>query len=138
MKYFILILTAIILFCATSDAQQKQHKIVFDISGSDTADHSTVIRQVNNVLKASPSSKIEIVFHGKAVYALVKEKTTVKENIDDLVNNKHVVIAACNNSLIRLNLTKEELISSAIVVPVAMLEFADKQEKGWSYIKVGY
>ena len=138
MKYFILLFTAIILFSATSHAQKKQHKIVFDISGSDTADHNTVIRQANNVLKASPSSKIEIVFHGKAVYALVKDKTTIKEKIDDLVNNKHVVIAACYNSLIRLNLTKDELISSAIVVPVAMLEFADKQEKGWSYIKVGH
>lgn len=48
------------------------------------------------------------------------------------------MIAACNNSLIRLNLTKDELIPLAIVVPVAILEFADKQEKGWSYIKVGH
>ena len=111
---------------------------MFDISGSDTADHSTVIRQVNNVLKASPSSKIEIVFHGKAVYALVKDKTTVQDKIDDLVNNKHVIIAACNNSLNRLNLKKEDLISSAIVVPVAILELMDKQEKGWSYIKAGH
>ena len=138
MKYLLLLFTTILFFNSNADAQKKQHKIVFDISGSDTADHNTVIRQANNILKASPTSKIEIVFHGKAVHALVKEKTTVKEKIDDLVNNKHVVIAACNNSLMRLNLTKNELISSAIVVPVAILEFADKQEKGWSYIKVGH
>ena len=137
MKYFLLLLTALILFNINSDAQKKQHKILFDISGSDTADHSSVIRQVNNVLKASPSSKIEIMFHGKAVYALVKDKTTVKEKIDDLVNNKHVVIAACNNSLLRYNISKDELISSAIVVPVAIIEFSDKQQKGWSYIKAG-
>lgn len=138
MKYIFLFLSTLVIFNTNSIAQKKLHKIVFDISGSDTADHSTVIRQVNNVLKASPSTKIEVVFHGKAVYALVKDKTTVKEKIDDLVNNKHVVIAACNNSLIRLNLTKDELIPSAIVVPVAILEFADKQEKGWSYIKVAH
>ena len=46
------------------------------MAGSDTADHNAIIRQVNNVLKVAPSSKIEIVFHGKAVYALVKDKTT--------------------------------------------------------------
>ncbi len=79
-----------------------------------------------------------MVFYGKAVYALVKDKTMVKEKIDDLVNNKHVVIAACNNSLIRFNLTKDDLILSAIVVPVAILELTDKQEKGWSYIKAVY
>jgi intracellular sulfur oxidation DsrE/DsrF family protein len=138
MKYFMLLLTSLIIFNTNSHAQKKQHKLVFDMSGSDTADHAGVIRQVNNVLKNAPDSKIEIVFHGKAVYALVKDKTTVKEKIDDLVNNKHVVVAACNNSMNRFNLTKDDLISSAIVVPVAILELTDKQEKGWSYIKAGH
>ena len=138
MKYFILLLAAAFIFNLNADAQKRQHKIIFDISGSDTADHSTVIRQVNNVLKASPQSKIEVVFYGKAVYALVKDKTTVQDKIDDLVNNKHVIIAACNNSLIRLNISRNELITSAIVVPVAILELSDKQQKGWSYIKTGH
>jgi hypothetical protein len=138
MKYLLFLFTSIILFNASADAQKKQHKIVFDISTADTAAYSLVIRQVNNVLKVAPSTKIEVVFYGKAVYALVKDKTTVKEKIDDLVNNKHVVIAACNNSLIRFNLTKDDLILSAIVVPVAILELTDKQEKGWSYIKAVY
>ena len=87
MKYFILLLAVALIFSTNIKAQKKQYKIIFDISGSDTADHSTVIRQVNNVLKASPQSKIEVVFHGKAVYALVKDKTTVQDKIDDLVNN---------------------------------------------------
>ncbi len=138
MKYFFLLIAAIIIFNTNSIAQEKEHKIVFDMSGSDTADHSAVIRQVNNILKSSPQTKVEVVFHGQAVYALVKDKSTVQDKIDDLVNNKHVVIAACNNSLNRLKLTKDNLISSAVVVPVAMLELMDKQEKGWSYIKAGH
>ncbi|MEJ7823082.1 MAG: DsrE family protein [Chitinophagaceae bacterium] len=138
MKYVFFLMISTVIFNTNITAQKKQHKIVFDMAGSDTADHSAVIRQVNNVLKNSPQTKIEVVFHGKAVYALVKDKTTVKEKIDDLVNNKQVIIAACNNSMIRLNILKSELISSAIVVPVAMLELMDKQEKGWSYIKAGH
>ncbi len=138
MKYFVLLFSAFFIFSTNSHAQKKQHKIVFDMSGRDTADHSAVIRQVNNVLKSAPQTKIEVVFHGQAVYALVKDKTTVKEKIDDLVKNKQVVIAACNNSLIRLNISKDDLIASAVVVPVAILELIDKQEKGWSYIKAGH
>ena len=138
MKYFILLITTLTLLHAKADAQNKQHRIVFDMTGSDTADHTAVIRQVNNVLKAAPQTKIEIVFHGKAVYALVKDKTTVKDKIDDLVNNKHVIVTACNNSLVRFNLSKDDVIPSATVVPVAMLELVDKQEKGWSYIKAGH
>ncbi|MEJ7827513.1 MAG: DsrE family protein [Segetibacter sp.] len=137
MKYFFLLTAGIIFFSSSIKAQEKLHHIVFDISSSDTAGHSTVIRQVNNVLALSPKTKIEVVFHGKAVYALVKGKTTFKEKIDELVNEKNVVIAACNNSLTRLKISKDELIQSAIVVPVAILELMDKQEKGWSYIKAG-
>ncbi len=138
MKYFFYFILATLMLNTTTTAQTRQHKIVFDMAGTDTADHNNIIRQVNNVLKNSPQTKIEIVFHGKAVYALVNDKTTVKEKIDDLVNNKHVVIAACNNSMQRLNILKSELIPSAIVVPMAMLELMDKQEKGWSYIKAGH
>ena len=137
MKYFLFLLSVFLIFSTNTYGQKKRHKIVFDMSATDTADHSAVIRQANNILKVFPQAQIEIVFHGKAVYALVADKTSLKEKFDDLVNNKHVVIAACNNSLMRLNISKEALISSAIVVPVAMLELMDKQEKGWSYIKAG-
>ncbi len=79
-----------------------------------------------------------MVFHGKAIYNLVKSTTTFKDKLDDLVNNKGVILAACNNSMNRYNITKEDLIPAAIVVPVAIIELADKQEKGWSYIRAGH
>lgn len=138
MKYIFFLLASVFVFNADINAQKNQPKIVFDISAADTAGHSTVIRQINNVLKAAPQTKIEAVFHGEAVYALVKDKTTVHDKIDDLVNNKHVVITACNNSLLRFNISKDELIPSVTVVPVAILELSDKQQKGWSYIKAGH
>ena len=137
MKNILLLITTTFIFSAGISAQNKQPKIVFDISASDTAVQSTVLRQVNNILKAAPQAKIEVVFHGKAVYALVRYKSTFQDKIDELANNRHVVFAACNNSLIRLNISKDELLSYATVVPVAILELADKQEKGWSYIKAG-
>jgi hypothetical protein len=137
MKYLMVSLVAVLLICNVQ-AQSKTYKIVFDMASSDTADHSSIIKQVNNVLKNAPGSSIEIVFHGKAVYALVKNSTTLKDRLDDLVNNKGVTLAACNNSMNRYNITKEDLIPSAIVVPVAMIELADKQEKGWSYIRAGH
>ncbi len=81
MKYYLLLLSTFLIFISTTYAQKTQHQIVFDMSSSDTADYSTVIRQVNNVLKASPETKIEVGFHGKAVYALVNDKATLQEKI---------------------------------------------------------
>ncbi len=137
MKKLRAVFVAILVF-ANVNAQGKQYKIVYDFASGDTADQSVVIRQINNVLRNSPGSNVEVVFHGKAIYNLVKSTTAFKDKLDDLVNNKGVILAACNNSMIRYNITKEELIPSAIVVPVAIIELAEKQEKGWSYIRAGH
>lgn len=137
MKY-LMILLAICCSNTYAGAQSKQYKVVFDFASSDTADQSGIIRQINNVFRASPGSSVEVVFHGRAIFNLVNSTTVFKEKLDDLVNNKGVILAACNNSMNRYNIKKEDLISSAIVVPVAILELADKQEKGWSYIRAGH
>ena len=137
MKYILVTIVAVLLF-TTTQAQGKQYKIVFDFASSDTADQTGIIRQINNVLKNSPGTNVEVVFHGKAIYNLVKSTTTFKDKLDDLVNNKGVILAACNNSMNRYNIKKEDLIPAAIVVPVAIIELADKQEKGWSYIRAGH
>ena len=137
MKKLLAVFVAILVF-ANVNAQGKQYKIIFDFASSDTADQSGIIRQINNVLRNSPGTNVEVVFHGKAIYNLVKSTTAFKDKLDDLVNNKGVILAACNNSMNRYNIKKEDLIPSAIVVPVAIIELADKQEKGWSYIRAGH
>jgi intracellular sulfur oxidation DsrE/DsrF family protein len=38
----------------------------------------------------------------------------------------------------RRNIKKEDLLSSAVVVPSAIIELTLKQEKGWAYIKGGH
>ncbi|MBZ5856554.1 DsrE family protein [Flavihumibacter profundi] len=132
----IIISCAVLFICSLSVcAQQKQHKIVWDLESADTADYRGIIRQINNVLKVAPDARIEVVCHGPAVYALIDGKTNIKDKIDELKASKNVVFAACANSLKRLNLTPEQVIPSAIVVPVSILEMAGKQEEGWSYIK---
>lgn len=138
MKYFLLIFLSFISSKGETFAQTKQHKVVFELVSADTADHSAVLRQANNVLREAPDTKIEIVFHGKAIYALIKDKTTIRAKLDSLVNAKNFVVAACNNTLTRYNLNKNDVIPAAIIVPVAILELVKKQEEGWSYIKAGH
>ncbi|HEY0677871.1 MAG TPA: DsrE family protein [Chitinophagaceae bacterium] len=138
MKHFLILLLTSLSITGIGLAQEKQHKIVFEMVSGDTAVHSAIVRQLNNVLKAAPDAKLEVVFHGNSIYALVKDRSFIKESITDLVKNKKVVIAACANSLKRLNLTADQLVPEAIVVPVAILEIVKRQEEGWSYIKSGH
>lgn len=117
-------------------AGSAQHKIIWDMSSGDTAQQRGLYKQINNVLAVAPDTKIEVVFHGNSVYALLKDTGYHKEQIMALAQ-KGVVFAACNNSLKSRNIDTSRVIQQAIIVPVSILELAKKQEEGWSYIKAG-
>jgi len=135
MKYYQRMVTVIVglFFSVTVYAQ---HKIIWDMNSGDTAQQRGLYKQINNVLAEAPDTKIEVVFHGNAVYALLKDTGYHKEQIIGL-SKKGVVFAACNNSLKGRNIDTNRVIQQAIIVPVSILELAKKQEEGWSYIKAG-
>lgn len=121
-----------------AQSQSGHQKIVYDLVSADTADHSAVLRQFNNILKAAPDTELEVVCHGPAIYMMVKQKMFFGERMAALKNTGRVSYKVCANSLRRLGVDASELIAVAEVVPVAILELAEKQQQGWSYIKAGH
>jgi len=136
MNKFILSI-ALLIATIGVNAQSQKHKIVFDLNDGDTATHSTVLRQFNNVLKAAPDAELELVCHGKAVNMFVKDKVFFEEKIKELKGKATVSFKVCANSLKRFNIDKSEVSDLAEIVPVAILELSTKQKEGWSYIKAG-
>ncbi len=118
----------------SSSFLKAQSKIVWEMPSGDTAQQRILFRQVGNVLAAAPDTKIEIVFHGPAVYGMLKDTGYFKEQIIGF-HKKGVVMAVCNNALKVRNINPDRVIPEAMIVPVAILELAKKQEQGWSYIK---
>lgn len=137
MKPFTTIMLVLLASLSGLQAQQRVHKVVFEITSTDTADHRTVLRQINNVLKDVPNTQIEVVCHGGAIFMLVKEKTVLGEMMQDL-KSRNVRFAACANSMRKNNLSPEQLVAVATVVPNGVMEVVTKEEEGWSYIKAGH
>lgn len=135
MKLPYLLITALLL--VFNLAVMAQHKIVWEIATGDTSVQRMLYRQVNNVLNAAPDTKIEIVFHGFAIYALLKDTGHYKKELLE-VHKRGVMLAACNNSLKNRGIDPSRLMPEAFIVPVAILEIAKKQEEGWSYIRAGH
>ncbi|MFM9907991.1 MAG: DsrE family protein [Chitinophagaceae bacterium] len=133
-----IILFSIVLLSAFHSIAQSKHKIVFDFASGDTAFHSGILRQLNNVLKEAPDAELEVVCHGPAVFMLVKDKTLLEDKMKEIIGRAHVTFKICANSMRRLGVDKNQLISLAEVVPVAMLELSKKQQEGWSYIWAGH
>jgi len=117
-------------------AQDASVKIVWEIGAKDTAVHSAIFRQINNVLTVAPDTKIEVVFHGNAIFVLTKDSSLHIPKIQK-DQARGVTFAICNNSMKRLKLEESRLLPGLKIVPVAMLELARKQSEGWSYLKAG-
>jgi intracellular sulfur oxidation DsrE/DsrF family protein len=138
MKKTIALLLLVSFLTISATAQKKDHKIVFEITSADTADYRTVLRQINNVYKDAPNTKIEVVCHGPAIFMLVKDKTVLADMMQELKTKQQVVFAACANSMRKNNLSSDQLVTVATVVPNGVMETVAKQEDGWSYIKAGH
>ncbi len=116
-------------------AQEKQLKIVFDFTKGDTASFATVVRHAKNIMVMTGNSKLEIVCHGPGLDLLVRDKTSVQKEIDELSAKYNVVVAACEVTMKRRGIDKGQLLPQVIIVPAATLELSLKQAEGWSYIK---
>jgi intracellular sulfur oxidation DsrE/DsrF family protein len=132
MKTIFLLLISVL---SLTSLKAQQHRIVWEIDAKDTSAQSTLMRQINNVLKESPDTRIEVVYHGQAITGLVKDSSFFAGRIAEY-QKKGIVFAACNNSLRRYKIDPSQVLPGVIVVPVAILELVKKQEEGWSYIKM--
>lgn len=152
-KNFVLLLIAFILGNLSLSAQetsaaqknnknemvneQSLHKIIFQLTSSDTLSHKALMKQLNNILTVAPSTKIEVVCHGPGLDMLLSNKTTVREKVK-AAKNRGVEFMACEFSIKERKLLKEDIITEAGFVPAGIIEIISKQEAGWSYIKSGF
>jgi intracellular sulfur oxidation DsrE/DsrF family protein len=116
---------------------RAQYKIVWEIASGDTTDQKMLYKQVNNVLNAAPGTQIELVFHGPAITAVLKDTGYFKQELLG-IHRRGVRIAACGNSLKNRGIDPARLMPEAFIVPAGIVEIVQKQEEGWRYIKAGH
>lgn len=120
-----------------SATENKQHRIVFQLSIDDSLAHKALMKQVNNITSVAPGTKIEVVCHGPGLNMLVMGKTVVQEKILQM-KMKGVEFVACEFSMSERNIPKEKIIPEAGFVKAGIIEIVTRQEQGWSYIKSGF
>jgi intracellular sulfur oxidation DsrE/DsrF family protein len=134
-KTFLVI--GIMLISSVLFSQEKKLKVVWDVADADTASTAAVFRQINNAFAQVPDMEIEVVFHGGAIFGMVKDSTTFSSRIK-AAKQKGVTLSVCNNSLKRYKVDPSSINPDAIIVPSAVVELIRKQSEGWSYLKAGH
>lgn len=92
---------------------------------------------IKNILKEDPTLIIEVLVHGDPIVNL-REKDAKRLGFYSEINelaSKGVAFAACNNTLTKMEIKKEELCDFVEVVPAGIMELIKKQNEGYAYVK---
>lgn len=128
----------LILTASPSWAQKpKAHRIVFELTSGSEEHWQALLNNIENVQKAfgKENSQIEIITHGKGL-GLLRNTTPVKDRVT-AISKSGVRFVACENTMRKQQVTKEDLLPEAGTVDSGTAEVIRKQEAGWSYIKSG-
>lgn len=136
MKRIFLILSLVLLGLGTIHAQTAPYKVVFDLTSKDTLDHKSVMRWVNEVIKADPKAMVEVVMYGKGFELVMPEKSQFIEQVKAAAKNPNVAFKVCEVALSANKVERTQILKEVGTVPDGIYEIISKQHEGWGYIKV--
>ena len=110
-------------------------KIVFQLTSADTLIHQNLMSQLKNYWSVAPDTQFEVVCHSAGLNMLLKNTCVIQDDIK-MYADKGVSFVACEFSMKKKNVTKDQLVAGSSTVTSGVLEIAKKQQEGWSYIKL--
>jgi uncharacterized protein len=118
-------------------AKSSRHRVVFDLTSGDPQAWDGVLNNLENVQKALGPTSMQVVVHGKALAMLTAAKSGPHHERMKQSASRGVVFAACENTMKRQNVKREELVPFARTVDSGVAELIRKQAAGWSYVRSG-
>lgn len=110
-------------------------KVVVHINFSESGVQEAGLKNVMNILKQAPDARVEVVCHGAGVGLVEKARTDHAEAVEALVK-KGVEFVACENTMRRKSIRKEDLLPGVGTVPSGAFEVVRKQQvDGYAYFK---
>lgn len=127
---------------AVKESTNKMHKVAFEVAMDGAEKWEAALRNVENVQKSlgAKTTTLEVVAHGKGIGMLLSTTAAANPEMKATVEKLHasgVVFAVCENTLRRMQITKDQLVPLATTVDSGVSEVIRKQEAGYAYIKSG-
>jgi intracellular sulfur oxidation DsrE/DsrF family protein len=119
-----------------ASAPEPMHRVVFDLTSPQPATWTALMNNAENLQKrfGEAHTELEVVCHGPGLAFLLRSNKPAEARMASLAK-RHMVFAACHNTMNAMQVTQDELFPFAKVVPSGVGELVLKQEAGWSYLK---
>ena len=125
---------------SASSALAKHKGVVIQVS---TNDVKVINLAINNAFNLSSTLgvaniDIEIVAYGPGL-AMFRANSPVADRLRQLYALGNVSFGICNNTITKMNLTRNDLLADAFVdesiVPGGVVRIMELQDEGWNYIR---
>src|SRR5258708_40148502 len=104
------------LVVATTFAQVKDYRVVFDLTSKDTINQQAVIREIGLIKDANPDARLEVVIYGQGLDLAVKGRSAQEGAIQRLIAGNKANFKVCAMTLKRNNIDKDQLVPGVEVV----------------------
>lgn len=137
MKKFIFLLSALLTVWHFMYAQKAPYNVVIDVTSKDTVVHHMVMNWVKEITNVDPNANVEVVFYGKSLDMITKDRSVVADSVIKYTANKNVKFRVCAVAMKNNNIDKSQLLQGVGTVPDGIYEIVSKEHDGWGYIKAG-
>jgi uncharacterized protein len=116
-------------------AQKAPYNVVIDITSPDTLTHKMAMNWVREITEMNPNANVEMVFYGKSLPMITKDKSIVADAVKKYAEKPNVSFKVCEVAMKNNNVEGSQLITGVKTVPDGIYEIISRQHEGWGYIK---
>jgi intracellular sulfur oxidation DsrE/DsrF family protein len=138
MKKIILLVSILTSFAGFSTAQNKDYKVVFDLTSKDSLNQQSLLREMSLIKEGNPDAQLEAVIYGQGLGLIIKDASSQSAEIQRLLSMSDVSIKVCALAMKRQKIDASQLLPNVQIVPDGIYEIISKQRDGWGYIKVAH
>ena len=117
-----------------SQENQRMLKAVIHVNFGDAERQEHGLMNIENILKEVAEVQIEVVCHGEGI-ALVATKHAKHSDLVQALMKKGVRFVACENTMKKKSLSKDDLVVGTATVPSGAVEVIRKQSEGFGYFR---
>ncbi len=130
--------TALTVHAQTLDKAKQEDeamlKAVVHINFGDVDRQEKGLENIKNILLDVEDAQIEVVCHGEGIVLVAKKQAKHSDLVHALMK-KGVRFVACENTMKKKSLNKEDLLNGTTTVPSGAVEVIRKQSQGYGYFR---
>ena len=114
----------------------SRYRVVFHVNTGGTEYWESALGNVANLREelGAADTEVEVVAHGKGLDLVMATNESLAEQMAELAE-QGVVFAACENTMKKRDVTKEQLLPFVTTVGSGVAQLVRRQEEGWAYVK---